>query len=133
MPDYFVPLDTTEGSAYLNRLYFARAMQEFAFQYFSDHQKELEKRGFDDFKENFRVSPSMEEMLMSIGDQYKVKRNLPDLAKNRDLFHLHMKAQIARRIWGDDGLFEFLNETNEILNSAIKLMDKSEELDRSKF
>ena len=33
MPDYFVPLDTTQNSLYLNELYISNSMQEYTFNY----------------------------------------------------------------------------------------------------
>ena len=45
MPDYFVPLDTTLNSHYLNELYNASAIQEYSFDYAGDHKADLESIG----------------------------------------------------------------------------------------
>ena len=133
MPDYFVPLDTLSVSSYLNRLYYVNAVQEFAFEYASANEKKLEDMGFEAFKSNFRVTTAQENDLMDIGTTYKVDKKPAALAEARELFHIHMKAQIARRIWGNDGFYPIFNETNEILQNAVKVFDESEELDRSEF
>ncbi len=133
MPDYFVPLDTTQGSAYLNRLYYSNAMLEFAFRYFTENEKALSRWDYQDYYDKFPVTPEMEQRLMDIGESYKVERNSKELSDNRELFHIHMKSQIARRVWGNDGFYPIFNLSNEILENAIKLWSESEELDRSKF
>ena len=75
----------------------------------------------------------MEQKLVSIGKEYEVKPDFDDLTENRELFHIHIKAQVARRVWGNDGFYPIYNQTNEVLQGALQLFEKSEELNRSEF
>jgi carboxyl-terminal processing protease len=45
MPDYFVPLDTTLTSHYLNELYTSSSIQEYTFGYGEAHKEALLKAG----------------------------------------------------------------------------------------
>jgi len=133
MPDYFVPLDTTQTSAYLNQLFTSNAMQEFTFNYVAENKNRLEQMEYKDYYNDFEVTSRMMDELVKVGEANGVKKNATDLAKNRDLVTLHLKAQIARQIWNNDGFYPIFNQTNEILQQAVKMFDKAENLDRTKF
>jgi carboxyl-terminal processing protease len=133
MPDYFVPLDTTLNSHYLNELYNASAIQEYSFDYAGDHKERLEKMGLASFIKSFEVSDSMLEDLVAIGKRNDVKPDYRELKYKRKLFVVHVKAQIARKIWGNKGFYPVMNETNEIFNQSLKVFDKIHDLDRTKM
>ena len=133
MPDYFIPLDTTMNSHYLNELYTSTAIYEYAFRYADKNRKELEKKGFDAYYSKFNVTDEMLNDLVRLGQSKKVKPDYAELKAKKKLFQIHVKAQIARKIWGNDGLYPIMNETNEILQQAVKLFDRIPELNRQKL
>ena len=130
MPDYFVPLDTTLTSHYLNALYNSNSLQEYTLYYADEHKAELEKMGFGKFYKDFLVTGEMINRLVYTGKGNKVEPDYKDLAKNNLVFQVHIKAQIARKIWKNDGFFPIFNETNEILQQAVKLFDRIPDLKR---
>lgn len=130
MPDYFVPLDTTLTSHYLNALYNSNSLQEYTLYYADEHKAELEKMGFGKFFKDFLVTGEMINRLVATGKGNKVEPDYKDLAKNNLVFQVHIKAQIARKIWKNDGFFPIFNETNEILQQAVKLFDRISDLKR---
>lgn len=133
MPDYFVPLDTTLNSHYLNELYNSFAIHEYSFAFAGKHKEELEKKGFDSFAKNFNVTDQMLNDLVTIGKRNKVKPDYSELKYKKQLFQVHVKAQIARKIWGNSGYYPIMNETNEIFLQSLKVFDKIPQLDRSKM
>lgn len=133
MPDYFIPLDTTQNSHYLNELYSTTTIYEYAFKYAEKHKKELEDKGFDAFYTKFNVTDQMLNDLVKLGQQKKLKPDYEDLRLKKRLFQVHVKAQIARKIWRNDGLYPIMNETNEVLQQALKLFDRIPELKNSKL
>lgn len=130
MPDYFVPLDTTLNSHYLNELYTSTSIQEFTFGYAESHKEELISKGFEHFFKNFKVSDQMLSELVRVGERNKVRADKRELMKKKSLFQVHVKAQIARKLWGNDGFFPVINETNEVFLNAVKLFDRIPELNR---
>jgi carboxyl-terminal processing protease len=124
MPDYFVPLDTSLNSHYLNELYTSSAIQEYTFTYADENRERLLQMGLDDFKKNFPVSQSMLEGLVKVGLRNKVKPDYNDLRIRRKLFEVHVKAQIARKLWGNEGFYPVFNETNEVFLQGVRLFDK---------
>ncbi|MDH5397398.1 MAG: S41 family peptidase [Cyclobacteriaceae bacterium] len=133
MPDYFVPLDTTQNSRFLNRLYNSNTIQEYSFKYATDHEDVLRKMSIENFKKDFKVTDKMFEDLAELGKSNGVTPDPSDMRKNSAIFELHIKAQIARRLWGNEGFYPIYNETNEILQHAVKLFDKASDLTRSEF
>ncbi|MEQ9590974.1 MAG: S41 family peptidase [Cyclobacteriaceae bacterium] len=131
MPDYFVPLDTTLNSRYLNALFNSNSFQEYAFNYSLENKSKLETMGFDKFQHSFNVSDAMFNDLLAVGKRNGVTPNLQDLNTNKKVFEIFLKANIARRIWGSESFYPIFNETNEILQQAIQLFDKVP--DRSKM
>ena len=134
MPDYFVPLDTTLNSHYLNELYTSTSIQEYTFSYAENHKEQLMKRGFDNFLKNFKVTDAMLADLVKVGERNKVKPDRRELERKKKLFQVHVKAQIARKLWSNEGFFPVINETNEVFLQALKLFDRiPSELDRTKM
>lgn len=130
MPDYFVPLDTTLNSHYLNELYTSSAIQEYTFTYADNHRDQLLEKGFEHFHKQFKVSQEMIDALVKVGLRNKVKPDYNELRKRRKLFEIHIKAQIARKLWGNDGFYPIFNETNEVFVRGIQLFDQIPTLNR---
>lgn len=130
MPDYFVPLDTVLNSHYLNELYSSYAIFEYAFYYAEKNKEALEKMGYENFRSNFQVTDAMLEELVRVGERNKAKPDRLELNQKKTLFKIHVKAQIAKGVWGSEGFYPIFNETNEILQQAIRLFDQAPEMDR---
>lgn len=133
MPDYFVPLDTSMNSHYLNALYSSLSIYEYAFNYAQQNKDALEGMDFAQFKSRFVVTDKMLDDLIAIGQRNKIKPDYKDLKRHKRIFQLHVKAQIARRVWGNDGLFPIINETNEIFLQSLKLFERIPELNRAEL
>ena len=124
MPDYFVPLDTVVNSAYLNDLYTTNSLSEYTLNYVEQHKTDLQKMGYESFYKNFVVTDAMLDRLVAVGKRNGTEPNLKDLAKNKKVFEIHVKAYIARKIWNNNGFFPIFNETNEIIQQSIKMFDR---------
>lgn len=133
MPDYFVSLDTTLNSHYLNELYNSTAIQEYTFNYADKHKDELETKGFETYLKNFIVTDDMLNDLIKVGERNKVKPDYKEMKLKKRLFQTHIKSQIARKIWGNKGFYPVINETNEIFQQALKLFDRVPEQNRTKM
>jgi carboxyl-terminal processing protease len=89
--------------------------------------------GFQKFFNEFDVTDSMLKSLVSVGETNGVKPRPEEINKNKPVFKLHVKAQIARQVWDNDGFYPLYNQDNDILQQAIKLFDQADNLDRSKL
>ncbi|MFM7193942.1 MAG: S41 family peptidase [Bacteroidota bacterium] len=133
MPDYFVPLDTTTTSRYLNDLYTVNALQEYTFIYAEQNKSQLEAIGLQQFLDEFAVNDEMVKALVAVGERNKVKTDRDDLQRNRKLVEVHIKAQIGRKIWKNEAFFPVINTLNEALWKGVELLDKTPVADRVKM
>lgn len=128
MPDIFVPLDTIGSSRYLTRLFTSNTIGEYVLKYYNKNKKKLESTDYEDYRANFEASDSMLKELNKIAGSNKVKYDEDQFNYSLGLIKLHLKAQIARRVWDNDGFYPIFNETNEILIEALKQFDQAERL-----
>ncbi|MGC1243217.1 MAG: S41 family peptidase [Chryseosolibacter sp.] len=133
MPDYFVPLDTTLNSHYLNELYTSTALQEYTFNYAEENKESLETNGYEAFLNKFTVTDDMLKDLADTGERNKIKADYTELRTKKKLIKVHVKAQIARKIWGNEGFYPVFNETNEVFQQAVNMFDRIPELNRSEM
>jgi len=133
MPDYFVPLDTSTTSQYLNDLYTANAIPEYTFTYAEQNKARLETIGLKQFLEEFTVNDEMINALVAVGERNKVKANPKDLSRNRKLFEVHLKAQVGRKIWKNEGFYPVINTLNEALWKGVELLEQSPSPNRAKM
>jgi carboxyl-terminal processing protease len=133
MPDYFVPLDTTLTSRYFNELSYANVLREYAFNYGDQNGKALEQKGYKDYLQNFEVGDIMLNQVVELGKKNNIKPDLKDLNANKKLFQVYLKAEIARKVWGNSAFYPIFNETNEVLQQAIKLFDRIPDLNKGKM
>jgi carboxyl-terminal processing protease len=133
MPDYFVPLDTTLNSKYFNRLFNTNILREYTFLYANENQQALKAKGYPYYRKNFEVSDAMLNQLIAMGAKNKIAPDYKDLAKNKRLFQIYIKAEVARHLWGNEYFYPIYNETNEVLQQALKLFDRLPELNRTKM
>jgi carboxyl-terminal processing protease len=133
MPDYFVPLDTTSSSKYFNELFNANILREYAFTFAEQNESQLKEKGYKAYLQNFDVNDAMLSRVVVMGIKNKIEARPNDLAKNKRLFQVYLKAEIARNVWDNQSFYPIINETNEVLQQAIKLFDRIPELNRSKM
>lgn len=128
MPDVFVPLDTIGSTMYLTRLFTSGTIGEYVLDYYNENKKKLEKMEYGDYRNNFEVSTDMLNQVVKLAKSNKVKFDEQQYNTSYDLIKLHVKAQIARRVWDNEGFYPIYNETHEILRAALDQFEKAEQL-----
>ncbi|MEO9966468.1 MAG: S41 family peptidase [Reichenbachiella sp.] len=131
MPDYFIPIDTTGNSVYLNRLFTTNAIREYSLKYSDSNRNKLESRGFEKYLKDFEVSESMLKELVAVAEDSGLPFNQAQFEHSKSQIKLYLKAQIARGIWNNDGFYPIFNQSNEIYMQAIGLFDQAEALSAS--
>ncbi len=139
MPDFFVPLDTSYNTKYLTELVSNNIIREYAFNYQTEHRKELEKMAFADFLKKFTVSDQMLKQLTNVAKADGVEFKDKDFNRSKEFIRSQIKALIARDIWskGNTGLhnefYQVMGERDVIYQQALKLMTKAADLEHGKF
>lgn len=128
MPDVFVPRDTTAFSQYLSQLYNKNVLREYALAYYKDHQKELQKMSFAQFKKSFQVTDKMLQDLVKLANRSDVKYNEAEFNRSKALISNNLKAFIARSVYGNTGFFPVLHEADEEFQAALKAFGRAQKL-----
>lgn len=119
MPDLFVPLDTSGGSALLNNLFYKDIFTLWSLGYVEKHDAELKKSGLKNFRSNFEISDAMMNELLAVAEKNGVARNEAQQKRSSALIKKYMKASVARNVWGDAGYLQVWNEGDKFLEAAV--------------
>lgn len=128
MPDYFVPLDTSENSTYLTRLFNSNSIAEYSVRYAGRNRDKLGEMSLNEFVDRFEVDVTMIDGLVKIGKENGVEYDAAGLRKSQVLIETYVKAFIARNIWQNDGFYPVFNKKNEIFQKAMTLVGEAGQL-----
>jgi carboxyl-terminal processing protease len=129
MPDFFVPLDTTMSSSYVNRLFNSDSSREFILDYLDKNKKKFDGMSFEDYYNKFEISDEMLKGLISVGERNKVKFDEKDYKKSKEYLKILVKAHMGRNIYDDNAFYKIINEAvNEAYIQALTLFDEAESL-----
>jgi carboxyl-terminal processing protease len=130
MPDFFVPLDTTENSSYFGDLVQGGMINNFSFNFVNDHRAELKAKypTFESFKSDFQCDEAFMKDFFAF-----VQKEDPTLLfdeagykTSEHLMKLRLKSNIASDMWGTNEMFQIYNESNEILQRAVQILQSRE-------
>ncbi|MEO9482490.1 MAG: S41 family peptidase [Ekhidna sp.] len=127
-PDFFVPLDTSQNTRYMNRLFSTNSLQEYTVKYAQDNRTKLADMGFDQYRSSFSVTDQMLDDLLAVAKANKLKFNASEFNRSKELIKLLAKAYIARGIWDNNGFYPIFNQQDEIFLKAIQLMDEADKI-----
>ncbi|MFQ3214947.1 MAG: carboxyl-terminal processing protease [Marivirga sp.] len=128
MPDYFIPLDTTYNTDYINKLFYSNSLRQYSFKYYEQHKQMLTAMKMDEYIRNFIVTDEMLDEMNTLAIANGMKADWTQIERSRPLVNIYLKAYIARYVWNNDGFYPIFNKQNEILQGALKLFDKAEVL-----
>ncbi len=124
-PDVFVPLDTTYQSEYINRMFGAGILTQFAYDYVDAHRSMLKAyKTFDDFNKSFSSDDIVLKELTSYAETKGVKYDDVGFRHSKPLIKMQLKAFIARLLWQNNGLFPVLHTMDNTFAKAIEVINK---------
>lgn len=127
-PDVFVPDDTTNRTAYFNKLISTYLLIEFSVYYAQDHKEELEGLGLDKFVSSFKVSNRLITDLASFAQMHGLETNTKELWRSAPVIASYVKTYIAKELWDNLGYYRvkhiddlFINKSMSSIDAALKL------------
>lgn len=123
LPDIVVPLDTTTFSESFKSLLNSSLLIEFCLNYSTEKQQEL-KSGYSSpthFVKNMRIPDSIIQDYINF---YQSKNNQKDIkVNNKEVEELRhwLKALIGRNLYQNEAFYPILNETDPIVQRALKV------------
>jgi carboxyl-terminal processing protease len=125
MPDYFVPVDTTDFSVYYRQLINKGIFNRFVLQYVDNNRASLleEHSDFTLFKPSFRAGEKELGALISFAEEEGLEFVQEDWDVSGDQIALLMKSYMARDLWGMERFYEVYNASNEVFNKAVEILE----------
>ncbi|TWV14039.1 S41 family peptidase [Bacteroidaceae bacterium HV4-6-C5C] len=122
MPDYFVPIDTTQYSDYHRNLVARGVIIRVTMKYIERHRKELQQTfpKFDLFNSKFEIGDDILSDMRSAAEKENIVFDKKQYELSLPLIKIQLKALIARDLWNMDEYFEIMNQAN---NSVIKALE----------
>lgn len=127
MPDYFVPLDTTQYTKFHRQLAAKSVIINANLHYVDNHRKQLRKQypTFESFRNGFVVPQKLVDDIVAEAEKEKVKpKDNEELQLTIPRLKLQLKALIARDLWDMSEYFAIINEGSDIVNKALEIIEK---------
>ncbi len=128
MPDYFVPLDTTMNSPYINKLFNTDASREYILDFVNKNKASFESMTQDQYIQDYKVSDAMLMELVEYGKKNKVEFDSKDFNKSKDYLKILVKAHLGRQIYDDNAFYRVINEINEVYVQALTLFAEADRI-----
>ena len=136
MPDVFVPIDTASITDYYRDLIQEGHLTSFTLEYVDKNREKLLEKypTFADFNTSFKTDKAlMDEFFKHVEKEDKeLKFNEEQYKISENLLKLRMKAVLAQDIWGYNEFYQIYNESNEILQRAVQVLEKNEYAEKLK-
>lgn len=129
MPDYFVPLDSTQYTAFHRQLVAKNIVMDYDLKYMDSHRKQIKKQ-YPDFAEylaGYEVPQQLIDSIVAEGKRQKIEpKDTAELNRTLPYLKTQLKALIARDVWDMSEYFQVMNEQNHIVQRAVELMRQDE-------
>jgi carboxyl-terminal processing protease len=130
MPDFFVPLDTSQSSEYYKKLIRGGHISTFSFRFVTDRKEELKNiyPTFTLFDKNFECTKDFMDDFFA----YVQKEDSTLIFDEKDYniskrsIELRIKSIIAQDLWGVSELYQVFNDSNEIVQRALQIFSSKE-------
>lgn len=125
MPDYFVPLDTTQYTRLHRQLAAKGVIIKENLKYVDNHRKQLRRQypTFQSFLASFTVPQSLVDEVLAEGKKANVEpKDDQELAQTLPQLRTQLKALVARDLWDMSEYFQVINEQNHIVNKALEVL-----------
>ena len=125
MPDYFVPLDTTQYTRFFRELAARSIVINANLKYVDNNRRQLKSKypTFGDFMARYEIPESFVKDIIDEAAKQKIKpRDDKELNATLPQLKLQLKALVARDLWDMSEYFQIINESNPIVMKAVKLM-----------
>lgn len=126
MPDFFVPMDTTQYTDYHRNLVAKGVIIRSTTGYIEHHRQELQKKykNFEAFDKDFEIDEAFLTDLRALADKEKVKFDEAQYQRALPLIKTQLKALIARDLWDMNEYFQVMNATNQSVQQALKVLNE---------
>ena len=119
MPDVFVPLDTTYGSGYYNRVRSLGLMYRFAFYYTDKNRASLEQFTTASAIDDYLSDQNLLSEFIEYARQKGVPPDYDDIRTSELALRQTIKAYVGRNVIDNNGFYPIIAKIDNTLQVAI--------------
>lgn len=125
MPDVFVPIDTAKTNTFLNKAFYAGAINTFAFEYADKNRAKLKSLGSaKNFIVNFEIDNTVLDEFYDYCHKQNIKLGSQNKNKVTESVKPYLKALIGRDVFDKDAYFPIINKNDKCILKAIEALSK---------
>lgn len=126
MPDFFVPIDTTQYTDYHRNLVAKGVIIKATIGFIEKHRKELQNKykKFSTFNDKFEIDNDFLSGILALADKEKIKFDEKQYNQSLPLIKTQLKALIARDLWDMNEFFQVMNTANKSVQQALKVLNE---------
>ena len=125
-PDVFIAIES-----YLKNEYYQKAKtwaSEYAFQYYMGHRRELKFDNWQSFQSDFKVTDYSFSEFLKYAERHNVQSVWNEIQHVKEPLRRVIKARIARQLFGDEGYYGIMNESDPCVQNALYQFGKEDPL-----
>ncbi len=125
MPDVFVPIDTARTNSFLNKVFYAGAINTFAFEYADKYRNQiLAYKTAKNYIQQFEISNAiLDDFYAYCAKQNLLLGNSPK-SKTNDALKPYLKAFIGRDVFDKDAYYPIINQKDKSILRAVEVLSK---------
>ena len=124
MPDFYVPVDTTETSSYFTALIRKGILNNFILNYVDKNRKKIRDAypDFVKFKNEYNVDKLAKD-LIKVAEKEGLEFNEEEYERSERIIKVRIKAMLAQNLWDYKKFYEIINQLNNSYNKAIEILE----------
>ena len=124
MPDFYVPVDTTETSKYFSGLIRKGHMNTFILDYIDKNRNKLKQKypEFSKFKKQFNPD-NLTKDLIEYAEKEGFEFNKEEYERSENVIKTRVKAMVAQNLWSYEKFYEIINTLNNSYNKALEILE----------
>lgn len=125
LPDIFVPVDTSESSAYFSSVIRKGSMNQFALEYLNRNRADLQGKykSTEQFAKDFVITSDLQTEMTNYFANDGIEYNEEQYNRSKRWIELRFKASVARNMFDNSAFYYIINELNESFIKGVEVMD----------
>jgi len=128
MPDYFVPVDTTQYTVYHQNIAAKGVILKTTMKFIENNRKSLlaKYNKFETYEKDFTISEDILKEMREMADKEKITFDEKQYQQSLPLIKAQLKALIARDLWDMTEYFRVINQSNPSVQRALEILSSTE-------
>lgn len=125
MPDVFVPIDTAKTNSFLNKVFYAGAINTFAFEYADKYRTKLKEfTSAKNYIDRFEISNAILDDFYQYCSKQNINLEKASKEKTNEALKPYLKAFIGRDVFDKDAYYPIINQKDKCILKGIEVLSE---------